>query len=202
MQEILNSLKESQDKTWSDLKIQKNTFDFLNKRIESSENRVERLEYPSISNGCYLWKVKNVQQRIEEAKSERNVCIHSPCFYTSQYECKMCALLYLNGDENSYNTHLSVHISIMKGDYDSLLVWPFQQEISFMLLDQSPSDDKNDIIGLLKPHMNPNSFKCPSTEKNTPCGISSFCSLETLKSPQHEYIKDDCMFIKVKTKNL
>ena len=37
----------------------------------------------------------------------------------------MCIRAYLNGDGIGENTHLSLFFVIMKGEYDPLLVWPF-----------------------------------------------------------------------------
>ncbi len=199
MQESLNSLNTLQEKTRSVLKNQQNTFDSINEIIESSQKRIEILEQVSVNNGHYLWKIKNVQKEIEEAQIRENICIHSPCFYTSQYGCKMRLLLFLNGDDHAFNTHLSVYISIMKGDYDAILKWPFEQEITFMLLDQSSTDNKEDIMCTFKPDPSSNSFKRPTSEMNILKAESYFCPLKIFKSTEREYIKDDFMFIKVKT---
>ena len=48
----------------------------------------------------------------------------------------MCLRLYLIGDGAGTGTHLSLFLTIMKGEYDALLSWPFQQLVTLMLLAQ------------------------------------------------------------------
>jgi hypothetical protein len=54
----------------------------------------EKLSY----NGTLLWKITNVHERIQEAKSGRQTSFYSPPFYTDKNGFKMCARIYLNGD--------------------------------------------------------------------------------------------------------
>jgi hypothetical protein len=54
----------------------------------------EKLSY----NGTLLWKITNVHERIQEAKSGRQTSFYSPPFYTDRNGFKMCARIYLNGD--------------------------------------------------------------------------------------------------------
>lgn len=35
------------------------------------------------------------------------------------------------GDGNGKNTHVSLFFVVMKGDFDALLPWPFQQKVTF-----------------------------------------------------------------------
>jgi hypothetical protein len=76
------------------------------------------------------------------------------------------------------------------------LKWPFRQKVTFILLDQS-TESKENIIDSFKPDPNSNSFKRPISDMNIASGIPHFCSLNKLKSQEHEYKKDDCMFIKI-----
>ena len=41
-----------------------------------------------------------------------------------------------NGFRSGENTHLSVYIVVMKGEYDALLPWPFNKKVTFTLIDQ------------------------------------------------------------------
>ena len=36
---------------------------------------------------------------------------------------------YINGNGEGYGTHLSIFLVILKGDYDALLDWPFEQKV-------------------------------------------------------------------------
>jgi len=46
----------------------------------------------------------------------------------------MCIRAYLNGDGPGYKTHLSLFFVLMKGEFDNLLQWPFQNYITLTLL--------------------------------------------------------------------
>lgn len=153
----------------------------------------EKLSY----NGTLLWKITNVQERIQEAKSGRQTSFYSPPFYTERNGFKMCARIYLNGDGNGRNTHLSLFFVILRGEYDALLKWPFRQKVTFILIDQSSSESKENVYDAFRPDPNSSSFRRPVSEMNIASGLPVFCPLGKLLSDDHEYIKDNTMFIKI-----
>ena len=51
-------------------------------------------------------------------------------FYTERNGYKMCIRGYLNGDGSGEGTHLSIFFILLKGEYVSLLPWPFEHKIS------------------------------------------------------------------------
>ena len=81
--------------------------------------------------GEFTWKIPNVQRRIREAQSGRINSIYSPPFYTSKTGYKMCMRCYLNGDGAGEGQFLSLFFVIMKGEYDALLLWPFNHKVNF-----------------------------------------------------------------------
>ena len=81
-------------------------------------------------NGILIWKVNEVEKRIEEAKTGKILSLCSPPFFTSLHGYQMCLRLYLNGDGQGKGTHVSLFLVIMKSDYDDLLLWPFKQKVS------------------------------------------------------------------------
>ena len=86
------------------------------------------------------------------------------------------ARAYLNGDGVGHETHLSMFIVVMKGEYDALLPWPFRHKVSLVLLDQG---HHKHIVQTFKPTPDLPSFMRPQSEMNDP-----------------RYVKDDVMFIK------
>ncbi len=85
----------------------------------------------------------------------------------------------------------------MRGEYDSLLRWPFRQKVTFILIDQSLSESKENIYDAFRPDPNSSSFRRPISEMNIASGLPVFCPLGKLMSAEHEYIKDNTMFIKI-----
>ena len=99
----------------------------------------------------------------------------------------MCARIYLNGDGIGKNTHISLFFVSMRGEYDNLLKCPFQGKVTFSLLDQR-NEAREDVQ---------KDFLVDLSVSRTN-GLSIFCPLQRLYSQAHEYVKDDCMFIKLR----
>jgi TNF receptor-associated factor 4 len=67
--------------------------------------------------------------------------IYSPAFYTSPKGYKMCIRVYPNGSRDGKDTHVSVFASLMNGENDDYLPWPFTGTVTVELLNQL--EDKN-----------------------------------------------------------
>ena len=142
-------------------------------------------------NGAYLWPISEIKQKVSNAKSGCNTFIQSPPFYTGRNGYKMCIRAYLNGDGSGEGTHLSIFFVLMKGEYDALLQWPFESEVSLILVDQ---DHKRHIIYSLKPNPLSNGFQRPKTDMNVANGVPEFIDLSFLDNTS--YVKDDTIYIK------
>ena len=73
-------------------------------------------------------------------------------------------------------THLSLFFVVMRGDYDALLPWPFEQKVSFKLIDQTGNQH---IIESFRPDPNSPSFQRPQSKMN----VASGCPLFVPKVP-------------------
>ncbi|CAF5122846.1 unnamed protein product, partial [Rotaria sp. Silwood1] len=108
-----------------------------------------------------------------EAKSERQISISSPPFYSSPNGYKMRARLYLNGNGDAHRTHMSLFFVLMRGLNDPILKFPFNYTVTFCLYDQTPA--KRHIIDSFRPDINSSSFQRPRSEMNIGSGIPKFC---------------------------
>ena len=108
---------------------------------------VQTLQATSYS-GVFVWKIPEVKRRRQEAKMGRTISLYSAPFYTSRHGYKLCLRLYMDGDGSGKGSHLSFSLTVMRGEFDSLLQWPFKQTVSLMLLDQ---DWQRDIIQSFRP---------------------------------------------------
>ena len=142
-------------------------------------------------NGVFLWRIPNVAQRRLEAKAKRICSIYSPPFYTSRSGYKLCIRAYLNGDGVGHESHLSLFIVVMKGEYDALLTWPFKQKVSLILLDHN---HRKHIVQTFRPTPGLSSFMRPQSEMNVASGCPQFAPLQVLDDPR--YVDEDAMFIK------
>ena len=151
---------------------------------------VQTLQATSYS-GTFIWKIPEVQRRRGEARSGRTVSLYSAPFYTGRHGYKMCLRLYMDGDGSGKGTHLSFFLTLMRGEYDALLTWPFRQTVTLMLLDQ---DRQKDIFQSFRPDPSSSSFQRPINEMNVASGCPKFAPLSILDNPS--YVKDDTMFLK------
>ena len=145
----------------------------------------------STHNGAFLWRIPEMRRRIHDAKIGRITSIYSPPFYTGRNGYKMCIRAYLNGDGSGEGTHLSIFFVIMRGEYDSLLQWPFDHNVSLVLVDQ---DQRKHLVQTFKPNLQSNSFQRPKSDMNVASGCPEFAKLSVLDDPS--YVKDDIMYIK------
>lgn len=131
----------------------------------------------------------------KEAVEGSTLSIFSQSFYTSRCGYRLCARAYLNGDGSGKGTHISLYFVVMRGEFDSLLPWPFKQKVALMLLDQSGK--KNHITETFKADPKSNSFKRPEGEMNIASGCPRFVAHNVLENAKNTYIKDDTIFLKV-----
>ena len=96
----------------------------------------------------------------------------------------------MDGDGSGKGTHLSFFLTLMRGEYDALLPWPFRQTISLVLLDQ---DRQKNIVQSFRPDPDSSSFQRPVNEMSVASGCPKFAPLSILDNPS--YVKDDTMFL-------
>ena len=145
----------------------------------------------STHSGSFLWRIPEVARRRRDAIDRRITSIYSPPFYSGLNGYKMCIRAYLNGDGIGFNTHLSVFFVLMHGEYDPLLKWPFQSEVSLVLVDQNLQQH---VLQTFKPSPDSNSFQRPRSNMNIASGCPRFAKLSVLN--EGNYVKNDVLFLK------
>ena len=65
-------------------------------------------------------------------------------FYSHPKGYKMCLRVDANGHGQGKNTHTSVYIHLMKGEFDDQLKWPFRGEVTVKLLNQKQARGHHD----------------------------------------------------------
>ena len=144
--------------------------------------------------GLFIWKISNFYEKQNQSKTGVQRSFYSPPFYyMGRTGYKLIARIFLNGDGAGHSTHVSLFISIMRGEYDALIKWPFTHNITFTIYDQSLSNPKEHHTDRFYPDPNSTTFRRPTTEMSTGSGIPKFCSLEKIPF----FVKDNVMFIKI-----
>ena len=147
------------------------------------------------NDGTYLWRISNISELFRNAKkSLQPIYVTSPAFYTSKSGYKLSLRLYLNGDKSVREKYLSLYITIMFGEYDSLLKWPFSYPVTLSLYDRSPKQDH--VVHTLTPDVTSACFERPRMVANKSGGIPEFCPLWKVFSKEFGYVRQDEMFIK------
>ncbi|XP_051979546.1 TNF receptor-associated factor 5-like [Xyrauchen texanus] len=160
-------------------------------QLQCNEQRFRQLESTSYD-GKLIWKVRDYWRR-----KEAGAPLNSIPFYSSRSGYKLSVRAYLCGDSSGRGTHLSLYVMIMRGDFDTLLPWPFHQNITLTLLDQSGS--RNHVTNAFTPDTSCDSFRRPTCDANVATGFPRFISHSDLEAPRNAvYVRDDTLFIKVK----
>ena len=172
--------------------------DILIRKLSAQEKGTSK---PKMETPTFVWKLSAFSEMLLQAKRGRNVKIHSTPFYTAPFGYKLKLSVKPNGDGSGKNTHLSVFVIVMKGEYDGMLLWPFNQRVSFTLIDQQESsDERENIVMHFGARTNPENFVRPVSEENPGRGFARFVSHEKLKTRQ--FIVEDTLFIQVDVRPL
>lgn len=92
--------------------------------------------------GFFYWKTPHFSDLKDKATLGITTSIYSSPFYTSEaHGYKMRLRLDINGYGEGINSHMSLFLVLMKGEYDSQLTWPLNVEVSFTLLNMSESEN-------------------------------------------------------------
>ncbi len=165
------------------------------KKLEATTKLVEEF-----NTRMFIWKIDNFSEILRQAKTGEKTMIEGTPFYTDRTErngYKLKVNIHPNGKGIGENTHLSVYIFVMKGEYDAILPWPFKKKVKFTLIDQQedPLKRKNDT-GQFTPGITSESFARPTREENrTGWGFPEFISHKKLHS--RRYLVDDTLFLQV-----
>ncbi|KAL5496855.1 hypothetical protein EMCRGX_G013223 [Ephydatia muelleri] len=162
----------------------------LQANFEEMSLLIQTLQAASYS-GVYIWKIPDIRRRRQDARTGKITSLYSAPFYTSRHGYKMCLRVYLNGDGSGKETHLSFFLTLMKGEYDALLQWPFSLPVTLTLLDQ---DKRRHVIQSFHPEPSSCSFQRPKEEMNVASGCPRFAPLNVLDNSA--YVRDDTMFLK------
>ena len=86
---------------------------------------------------------------------------------------------------------MDVVFQLMSGEYNALLKWPFQYQITITIIHQT---DHQHVVKFFTPDPNSSSSKKPT---NGLCNVLSVLLLmfPLMNLAKHGYVKDDVMFI-------
>lgn len=105
------------------------------KDIEAKVKEIKELQEVALRTGLPIGTADFAMSNFETIKQNDGFWC-SPPFHTHPMGYRMCLRVDANGWGNGKGTHLSVHIYMMKGEFDEHLEWPFLGGITIQLLGQ------------------------------------------------------------------
>ena len=183
-----------------------NGFENLLATIQASINEINRT-YEEVSltlqtlqatsyDGKYIWKIPDITRRRRDALMGKTVSLYSAPFYTDRFGYRMCLRVYLDGDGSGKGRYISYFLTIMKGEYDALLEWPFQLTVTLTMINQKGNSN---IVQSFKPNPNSASFHQPKADMNVASGCPKFAPLSVLDN--QEFVVDDVAFFQCVVNN-
>ena len=160
----------------------------INRIYEEVSLTLQTLQATSY-NGKYIWKIPDITRRRRDAVMGKTVSLYSAPFYTDRFGYKLCLRVYLDGDGSGKGHYISFFLTIMKGEYDALLEWPFQLTVTLTMINQTGGSN---IVQSFKPNPSSASFRRPKSEMNVASGCPKFAALSVLDN--QEFILDDTAF--------
>ena len=156
----------------------------VNEAVESKVMQMKKAR-------SFVWKIQNFSEQLRQAKEgDHDILKISDPFYTESCGYKMQLLLYPNGAGSGENTHISLYHSVIKGEYDALLSWPFKTAVKFTLIDQQRFLQQNFDYSFTH-----NVTERPKENSPSSLGLPQFVTHEKLKT--RRYLVDDTLFLRV-----
>ena len=156
-------------------------------RMSALENRAQ--PYYNV----YTWKIGGFEEILRQAKTGRKDQIESDPFYTGECGYKFKIRLFPNGNGDGENTHLSLFLINMEGEYDAILQWPCAKDITLTLIDQQGNLDDRETISFALGRV---WTSRPLKGKEVGWGFQTFEAHDELQ--KRAYIVDDTIFFQVK----
>lgn len=165
--------------------LQKAT-DLLQRKLEPLDKKV------------YTWKIDGFHKKLRRAKTGKRDVVESCPFYTKaeteSYGYQVKVWIHPNGISSGENTHLSVSLVLLKGEYDAILPWPINKKVKFILIDQQKHPDERENVSQELLTNRCTEFARPETGKGR--GIEKFISHRNLLNSRR-YIVNDTLFLQV-----
>ena len=165
----------------------------LEQRMSALENR------PGPYYNVYTWKIGGFEEILRQAKTGGKVLIESDPFYTGECGYKFKMHLYPNGNRKGENTHLSLFLANIEGEYDAILQWPFPKKATLILIDQQGNLNDRQSVSYPVTREEEKWKSRPVKGRGCPVkgwGCPEFVSHDELR--RRAYIVDDTIFIQAK----
>uniref|UniRef100_A0A7G3B0F0 Putative tnf receptor-associated factor 3 isoform x1 n=1 Tax=Lutzomyia longipalpis TaxID=7200 RepID=A0A7G3B0F0_LUTLO len=138
--------------------------------------------------GHLIWKINDYAAKLTQAKETQSLPIRSPIFSNKQYGYTLRLDVFLNGIGTWKGRNIIACLSIVPGEYDTLLPWPVRIEAEITLRDQpeNPADVKNITKVLV------------AKRKNDKYETNQYIHIPHKMLTACHYVKNDAIFFEVR----
>ena len=121
-------------------------------------------------------------------------------FYSAPGGYKLCLGVHANGFGRGKGTYVSVYVSVMKGENDDQLQWPFEEAVTCAIVNWKM--DEQHIIDTIDFKYAATAYKERVTlkERNRECGYFNFLPhsyLDDDATKSTQYLHQDCLCLQV-----
>lgn len=145
-----NEVEDKSDKLEKQVEIYKELVYETKQALEDLEEHLKtQRQFNMITNirGHLIWRINNLTRKMSAAK-ESEAPIKSPLFSNKHYGYALRLDIYLNGIGTWKNRNLIACLTVVNGEYDTLLPWPCKLTADIILRDQP--EDLNNAIDITK----------------------------------------------------
>ena len=178
--------------------LQHNCLSFQVKRVTILPNIIPDLPPWAVGSCLCQFTITSFTQ-----VKQRKASFYGPPFYTNLRGYKLIVFAFtVDGFNTTKGTYMSLHASLMKGEYDDTLAWPFSGDVVIEILNWR--EDKNHQKYTLSFHKG-----LPSTSINRVLNtdiaqfgcqkIVQYSALSYNHSKNTEFFRNNCIHIKVKS---
>lgn len=150
---VMNTIQETEDKTE---KLDKQVAMYKELVYETKQDLADLQEhlkvhrqFSMITNirGHLIWKINHYSKKLNDSK-ESEVPLKSPMFSNKHYGYALRLDVHLNGIGTWKNRNLIACLTVVNGDFDTLLPWPCKLQADIVLRDQP--DDLTEATDITK----------------------------------------------------
>jgi len=189
----LNNTEEQLRNIQEELHHTQEKFETITRKLQEKVIALEK----SLMQGSeeHTWKISGITQFV--MSRQKKGAKESAPFYTRKYGYKFEIRLSYEPSLDIFDTVLVLYFSLMKGEYDAILPWPFNERVTFTLIDQQENqNDRKNIVAFLPANADNRLWnqKPVSDENERKClDVVEFDELT-----KRRFIVDDTIFIQVK----
>ena len=156
----------------------------LKEENKQLKQQIEKLtkDFEKYQIGTPLCPVELIITNFEKHKKDGDYW-SSPPFYTHPKGYKMCLVVYAGGCGDGVNTHISLFLTLMKGEYDEQLKWPLRGNFTIHLMSQDGDERYS--------HIRTITYDISTSGSNENCNrvVDGKVSLGTYKFIAHSMLK-------------